>query len=150
MKRDIVTRNGTTRREPVALLDDGWFRENGLLIENASPEAIQEIFEFSVVRLVQSILNVCFPNAKDPVKFMGPERMQRFLESLSVPDYKETALRLGHYGKERIAAFAGLLFRRVNRDRFGDWESLGEENAPGLTAGSPFSWMAEPRFTLHR
>jgi hypothetical protein len=70
---------------------DGWYRENTLLIEQASPKAIQEILDFSVMDLVKTILLVCAPDAKLPARLPNPPAMQKFLESLSVKNYKAAA-----------------------------------------------------------
>jgi hypothetical protein len=70
---------------------DGWYRENTLLIEQASPKAVQEIMDFSVMDLVKTILLVCAPDAKLPAKLPNPPAMQKFLESLSVKNYKAAA-----------------------------------------------------------
>jgi len=70
---------------------DGWYQESPLLIEHASPEAVQEILEFSVTDLVQTVLTASFWEIKVPAGYPDPEAMQRFLETLSVPNYKESA-----------------------------------------------------------
>jgi hypothetical protein len=69
----------------------GWYQENALLIEDASPEAVQDILDFSARDLVQTVLNACHPDVKVPAGALDPEAMQRFLESLGVPNYREVA-----------------------------------------------------------
>lgn len=85
---------GVQQGTSVPLLGDGWFREEPLLIEGASPAQVREMIEFSAVTLVQSILNSCFPGPGTPVVYKDPEEMQQFLQSLGVRDYKEAAIRL--------------------------------------------------------
>lgn len=70
---------------------DGWYQENALLIEDASPAAVQEILEFSVRDLVQTVLSACRPDVRVPGGSLDPKAMQNFLESLSVPNYREAA-----------------------------------------------------------
>jgi hypothetical protein len=69
---------------------DGWFQESDLIIENASPEAIRDILAFSARTLVQTILNACQPGVTVPAG-LDAAAMQRFLESLGVPNYREMA-----------------------------------------------------------
>lgn len=91
IKRGVVTRNAEAPCDSIGGRGDGWYQENALVIEHASPEAVQEILRFSVNNLVQTILTACFPDFKLPAGFLEPEAMQRYLESLSVPNYKEAA-----------------------------------------------------------
>lgn len=92
LKRGIVTKNGEPLQcDPIEVHGDGWYRENALLIENASFEDVRGILEFSVNDLIQTILIVCFPDLKVPAGYLSPEEMQDFLESLYVPNYKEAA-----------------------------------------------------------
>lgn len=91
LQRGIVTKNV---KSPCGSKDghgDGWYQENALLIENASLDAVREILEFSARALVQTVLTACQPNVKVPAGPLDPGAMQRFLESLSVPNYKELA-----------------------------------------------------------
>lgn len=44
--------------------------------------------------MVQMVLNVCLPDLEVSAEFMGPERMQVFMETLSRPDCKDAALHL--------------------------------------------------------
>ncbi len=76
---------------PLTPPGDGWYRENALLIDEASPKAIQQLLEYSVKDLVQTVLTVCAPDAKIPAKLPSPPAMQKLLESMSVKDYKAAA-----------------------------------------------------------
>ncbi|HXY54281.1 MAG TPA: hypothetical protein VEM40_06395 [Nitrospirota bacterium] len=76
---------------PMSPHGDGWYRENALMIDEASPRAIEQILEFSVKDLIQTVMTVCAPEAKLPDKLPNPPAMQKFLESLSVKDYKAAA-----------------------------------------------------------
>ncbi len=68
----------------------GWYQEDALLIEDSSPDAVQDILAFSARNLVRTILTACRPDVTVPAD-LGPQGMQRFLESLSVPNYREAA-----------------------------------------------------------
>jgi hypothetical protein len=70
---------------------DGWYRENALLIVEASTTAAQSLLEFSVRDLVQTVLAVCASDAKLPARLPNPPQMQKYLESLSIKNYKEMA-----------------------------------------------------------
>ncbi len=90
LQRGIVTKNAGTYSRPAGKLGDGWYQENDLLIEDASPEVVQEILEFSTRDLVQTVLNAC--NLDVTVRVgLDPAAMQRLLESLGVPNYREVA-----------------------------------------------------------
>jgi hypothetical protein len=92
IKRGIVTKTAALPPcEPAGDHGDGWYQENALLIEGASSEDVQEILEFSVADLVRTVLAACFPEVKLPAGSLDPQAMQRFLESLSVANYKECA-----------------------------------------------------------
>jgi hypothetical protein len=69
---------------------DGWYQENALLIEDTSPEAVQDILAFSARDLVQTILFACQSSVQVPVG-LDPAAMQRLLESVSIPNYREMA-----------------------------------------------------------
>ena len=69
----------------------GWYRENALLIERASPKAVQELLEFSVRDLLQTIFTVCAPDARVPLKLPNPRALQKFVEALGVKNYKAAA-----------------------------------------------------------
>jgi hypothetical protein len=72
---------------PITPRGDGWYREK-MLIVKASPGAIQETLEFSVTDLVKTVLAVCAPEAKVPATPPTPPKLQKWLESMSVKDYK--------------------------------------------------------------
>jgi hypothetical protein len=91
LKRGIVTKPVDRPCDSTGGHGDGWYQENALFIEDVSPEAVQNILEFSVTDLVQTILTASFWDIKVPDGFLDPEAMQRFLESVSVPNYKEMA-----------------------------------------------------------
>jgi hypothetical protein len=91
IKRGIVTKNADTPSDLKDGHGTGWYQENALLIENASPETVQEILEFSARDLVQTVLTACHPGVKVPTGALDPEAMQRFLESHSISNYKEMA-----------------------------------------------------------
>jgi len=76
---------------PMTPRGDGWYRENALLIEKSTPKAIQALLEFSVLDLVKTVLFVCAPDVKMPKKLPTPPAMQKWLESMSVKNYKEMA-----------------------------------------------------------
>ncbi len=69
----------------------GWYRENTLLILEASPRTVRKILEFSVRDLVQTVLTVCAPAEKLPARLPNAPAMQKYLESLSVKNYKAMA-----------------------------------------------------------
>jgi hypothetical protein len=90
LQRGIVTKNAQVPTEADNGRGDGWYQETDLLIENASPEAVRDILEFSARDLVQTILNACHPDVKVPTG-LDPAATQRLLESLGVPNYREMA-----------------------------------------------------------
>lgn len=69
---------------------NGWFQESDLIIENASPEAIDDIVAFSARTLVQTILTAAHHDISVPAG-LDPAGSQRLLESLSVANYREAA-----------------------------------------------------------
>ena len=77
---------------PISPKGDGWYREN-MLIDNASPKAVQQILEYSVMDLVKTVLAVCAPDAKLPKTLPNPPAMQKYLESMSVVNYKTQGAR---------------------------------------------------------
>ncbi len=83
LKRGLLTRNAGASSRSAGEHGDGWYQENDLLIENASPEAAREILEFSSRDLVQTILTACHPDVTVPAG-LDPAAMQRFLESLAI------------------------------------------------------------------
>jgi hypothetical protein len=91
LQRGIVTRNAGAASPSSGDHGDGWYQENDLLIEDASPGVVHEILEFSARDLVQTILNACNQDVKVPAGSLDPAAMQRFLESQGVPNYREVA-----------------------------------------------------------
>lgn len=91
LRRGIVTKNADFPNGLKGGHGDGWYQENDLLIEDASPEAVQEILEFSARDLVQTVLTACHPDIRVPAGHLDPAAMQRFLVSQGVPNYKEMA-----------------------------------------------------------
>lgn len=91
LQRGIVTSNAGTPSGSTGDHGDGWYQENDLLIEDASPEVVRAILEFSARNLVQTVLNACQSDVKVPAGSLDPAAMQRFLESQGVPNYREVA-----------------------------------------------------------
>ena len=91
LQRGIVTSNAGTLTRSTGDHGDGWYQENDLLIEDVSPEVVQEILEFSTRNLVQTVLNACQSDVKVPVGSLDPAAMQRFLESVGISNYREAA-----------------------------------------------------------
>jgi hypothetical protein len=90
LQHGIVTKDAGMPFAPERGRGDGWYQENALLIEDTSPEAIQEILAFSARDLVQTILFACQSSVKVPAG-LDPAAMQRLLESVSIPNYREMA-----------------------------------------------------------
>ena len=90
IQRGIVTRSAAIPCEPEKGRGTGWYQENALLIEDASPEFVQELLAFSARDLVQTVLTACHPDVKVPAG-LDPTAMQRFLESHGVANYREVA-----------------------------------------------------------
>ncbi len=90
LQRGIVTRKAGTPCGSTGNHGDGWYQEDDLLIESASPEDVQEILEFSARNLVQTILTACQSGVKVPTG-LAPAAMQSFLESQCVTNYREVA-----------------------------------------------------------
>ncbi len=89
LKKGIITKSaGHIPCSPITPRGDGWYRENPLLIQDAAPREIQGILNFSVMDLVKTVLTVCAPDAKLPAGVPSPPDMQKYLESMSVKDYK--------------------------------------------------------------
>ncbi len=91
LQRGVVTKNANIPPKAESGRGDGWYQENALLIENASPKVVEEILEFSARDLVQTVLTACHPEVTVPAESLDPAAMQRFLESHSVPNYREVA-----------------------------------------------------------
>jgi hypothetical protein len=90
LQRGIVTKDAGKPDDLNSGGGNGWYQENALLIADSSPEAVQEILEFSARDLVQTVLTACHPDVKVPAG-LDPTVMQRFLESHGVHNYKEVA-----------------------------------------------------------
>ncbi len=91
LQRGIVTKNSESPGTSQDKHEHGWYQEGSLLIDGASPEAVQEILEFSARDLVHTILTASRPDAKLPAGHLDPEAMQRYLESLGISNYHEAA-----------------------------------------------------------
>ncbi|MHB8845034.1 MAG: hypothetical protein ACYC7L_09850 [Nitrospirota bacterium] len=91
LQRGIVTKSADVPYDLSGGQGHGWYQESALLIEDASPEAIQSILEFSVRDLVQNVLTACQTDMKVPAGHLAPQAMQRFLESAGIANYREMA-----------------------------------------------------------
>ncbi len=91
LQRGIVTKNAGAPSASTGKRGDGWYQENDLLIVDASPESVREILEFSSRDLVQTIITASRPDVTVPAGVLDREGMQRFLESLCLPNYREAA-----------------------------------------------------------
>ena len=91
LEKGIATRDAGIPCTNVCSHVDGWYQESDLIIEDASPEAIREILEFSARDLVQTIMTACHPDIPVPAGTPDPLTMQKFLESVSVTNYREAA-----------------------------------------------------------
>jgi hypothetical protein len=90
LQRGIVTSKAGTSSGSTGDHGDGWYQEDDLLIEDATPEAVQEILDFSARNLVQTVLIACQSDVKVPAG-LDPAAMQRFLESMGISNYREAA-----------------------------------------------------------
>ena len=90
LQRGIVTKSAETPCKSKSKQGHGWYQESALLIEDASPEVVQEILAFSARDLVQTILTASHPDVTVPAG-LDPAASQRLLESLGVPNYREVA-----------------------------------------------------------
>jgi hypothetical protein len=90
LQRGIVTKDAGIPAETGSGRGDGWYQESALLIEDTSPEAVQEILAFGARDLVQTILTACQSDVKVPAG-LDPEAMQRLLDSSGIPNYREMA-----------------------------------------------------------
>ncbi len=90
LQRGIVTRKSDTLTRPAGEHGDGWYQENDLLIEDATPGAVRELLEFSARDLVQTILTACHLDVQVRVG-LDPAAMQRLLESVGVSNYRDAA-----------------------------------------------------------
>jgi len=91
LQRGIVTSNASRTDSIRAKHAHGWYQEDPLLLENATPEAVQDILAFAARNLVQTILTASHPEVSLPAGDLEPKQMQRFLESLGIPNYVEMA-----------------------------------------------------------
>ncbi len=91
LQRGIVTKNAGSSFQSDDKNEHGWYQEDALLIEDASPRVAQEILEFSARDLVQTILTASRPDVTFPAGTLDPDAMQRYLESLSISNYREAA-----------------------------------------------------------
>jgi hypothetical protein len=91
LQQGIVTKNADTPYDMNDRHGHGWYQESALLIENASPEAVQEILDFGARDLVQTVMNACHPEVIVPAGSLDPEAMQHFLESVGISNYREMA-----------------------------------------------------------
>ena len=91
LQRGIVTRGSDAPTTAERGRGTGWYQENDLVIEDASTEFIEELIEFSSRDLVHTILTACSSGVRVPDGHVDAEAMQRFLETLRVPNYKNAA-----------------------------------------------------------
>jgi hypothetical protein len=91
LQRGIVTKNAETYADSKSGHGHGWYEMDALLIEDASPEDVREILEFSARDLIYTIIFASRPDVKLPVGSLDPEAMQRFLESVGFSNYQEMA-----------------------------------------------------------
>ncbi len=91
IQRGIVTRKADSPSRSAGNHGDGWYQEDDLLIEDASPEVARELLEFSSRNLVQTILMASHPDVTVPAGSLDPAAMQRFLESVGIANYREVA-----------------------------------------------------------
>ena len=90
LQRGIVTKNAETPADLKNGHGNGWYQESSLLIEEASPDVVQEILSFSTRDLVQTVLTACHPGVTVPAG-MDPGKMQHYLESYGVTNCREAA-----------------------------------------------------------
>jgi len=90
LEKGIATRDAGIPCVNVCSHVDGWYQESDLIVEDASPEFVTELLEFSARDLVQTILTASHPDVKVSAG-LDPAAMQRLLESLSVSNYREVA-----------------------------------------------------------
>jgi hypothetical protein len=82
----------------------GWYHQDPLRLEQATPERIRKLLEFSVMDLVRTVLVVCVPYARIPTAFPNSVEMQKYLESLSVAEERE---RIVAYERENLGSRGG-------------------------------------------
>ena len=88
----IATKAEGIDSSPITPHGEGWYHEDPLRLEQAAPEKIRELLEFSVMDLVKIVLVVCVPDAQIPAAFSDAVAMQKFLESLSIAEERERAI----------------------------------------------------------
>jgi len=91
LQRGIVTKKTDTSSRSTGDHGDGWYQQNDLVIEDASPDTVREILEFSARDLVQTILTATHHDVKVPAGSLDPKAMQSFLETVGVSNYREVA-----------------------------------------------------------
>lgn len=96
----IVSKTKNIAAAPIAQQSHGWYNPDPLRVEQATPDKIRELLEFSVMDLVRTVLVVCVPDAEIPAAFPDAAEMQKYLESLSVAEERE---RVMAYEKEQLA-----------------------------------------------
>ena len=95
----IVSKKKDSAAAPIAQQNHGWYNPDPLRVEQATPDKIRDLLEFSVMDLVKTVLVVCVPDAKIPAAFPDAVEMQKYLESLSVAEERE---RVMAYEKEHL------------------------------------------------
>jgi hypothetical protein len=70
----------------------GWYHQDPLRLEQATPDRIRKLLEFSVMDLVRTVLVVCVPDAQVPTAFPNSVEMQKYLESLSIEEERERVM----------------------------------------------------------
>jgi len=91
LQRGIVTSNTEVPFDAQGGHGHGWYQESSLLIRDASFEDLRDILEFSARDLVQTIITASRPDVTVPIGTLDPLEMQRFLESVSISNYREAA-----------------------------------------------------------
>jgi len=94
---------------------EGWWHENPLRLEQAAPEKIRELLEFSVMDLVRTVLAVCVPDVQVLTAFPNSVEMQKYLESLSVAEERE---RVTAYERENLGSRGGTEGAERQKDIF--------------------------------
>ncbi len=88
----IVKKTKDIDSAPITPHGEGWYHERPLRLEQAAPERIRQLLEFSVMDLVRTVLVVCVPDARIPTVFPDAAAMQKYLESLSVAEERERVM----------------------------------------------------------
>jgi hypothetical protein len=82
----IVTKAEGVDSAPITPDGHGWYHQDPLRLEQAAPEKVRDLLEFSVMDLVRTVLVVCVPDAQIPTAFPDAASMQKYLESLSIAE----------------------------------------------------------------